>query len=82
MTDHIANDDKDGAFSGEDRHRPQDRPNERKTEQGKIGRRGLSKATLEEELDIGLEDSFPASDPVSITITSIPGEPKRRKKGD
>lgn len=82
MTDHIANDDKDDAFSGEDRHRPQDRPNERKTEQGKIGRRGLSKATLEEELDIGLEDSFPASDPVSITITSIPGEPKRRKKGD
>jgi hypothetical protein len=80
MTDHIATNDKDDEVSGD--HRPQDRPNERKTEQGKIGRRGLSKATLEEELEIGLEDSFPASDPVSITITSIPGEPKRRKKGD
>lgn len=34
----------------------------------------------EEELETGLEDSFPASDPVSITSTSIPGKPKRRKK--
>jgi hypothetical protein len=82
MTDHIATDGKDDESSGDDRYRPQNRPNERKTEQGKIGRRGLSKATLEEELEVGLEDSFPASDPVSITITSIPGEPKRRKKGD
>lgn len=81
IDDHIATDDQDGASDG-DRHRPQDRPNERKTEQGSVGRRGLSKATLEEELEVGLEDSFPASDPVSITITSIPGEPKRRKKGD
>lgn len=31
------------------------------------------KDVLEEELEEGLEDSFPASDPVSATITSIPG---------
>jgi hypothetical protein len=79
MTDHIAT---DGERDEADSHRPQGRPSERKPEQGKIGRRGLSKETLEEELEIGLEDSFPASDPVSITITSIPGEPKRRGKGD
>ncbi|MBB5536534.1 hypothetical protein [Rhizobium giardinii] len=29
-------------------------------------------ATLEEELDEGLEDTFPASDPVSATVSSIP----------
>jgi hypothetical protein len=28
---------------------------------------------LEEELEEGLEDTFPASDPVSATVTSIPG---------
>jgi hypothetical protein len=27
---------------------------------------------LEDELEEGLEDSFPASDPVSATVTSIP----------
>jgi hypothetical protein len=27
---------------------------------------------IESELDKGLEDSFPASDPVSATVTSIP----------
>lgn len=32
---------------------------------------------LEEQLDEGLEDTFPASDPVSVTVTSIPsGTPK------
>ncbi|PBC04411.1 hypothetical protein [Mesorhizobium sp. WSM3860] len=29
----------------------------------------------EEELEEGLEDTFPASDPVSITGTAIPGAP-------
>jgi hypothetical protein len=29
-------------------------------------------ADLEEQLDEGLEDTFPASDPVSATVTSIP----------
>ncbi|TWF52164.1 hypothetical protein [Neorhizobium alkalisoli] len=34
-------------------------------------------ADLEEQLDEGLEDTFPASDPVSATVTSIPsGTPK------
>ena len=35
---------------------------------------------LSHELDEGLEDSFPASDPVSVTSTAIPGAP--RKSGD
>ncbi|CAN7207481.1 hypothetical protein LJR235_000617 [Pararhizobium sp. LjRoot235] len=30
-------------------------------------------AALEEELDEGLEGTFPASDPVSATVSSIPG---------
>jgi len=34
----------------------------------------------EEELDEGLEDSFPASDPVSVTSSSIPGGPKKKSK--
>jgi hypothetical protein len=33
--------------------------------------------TKTDELDEGLEDSFPASDPVSVTSTSIPGAPKK-----
>ncbi|TIN19731.1 MAG: hypothetical protein E5X93_18575 [Mesorhizobium sp.] len=31
----------------------------------------------EEELEEGLEDTFPASDPVSITSTTIPGGPAK-----
>ena len=34
---------------------------------------------LEEELDEGLRDTFPASDPVSPTGTTIPGKPKKKK---
>ncbi|MFB2553545.1 hypothetical protein [Ensifer soli] len=34
--------------------------------------------TQEEELDTGLEDSFPASDPVSATISSIPTDRVRK----
>ena len=37
------------------------------------------KQALDEELDEGLEDSFPASDPVSVTSTAIPGAPRRKK---
>jgi hypothetical protein len=33
----------------------------------------------EEELEEGLEDTFPASDPVSVTSSSIPGGPKKQK---
>lgn len=36
-------------------------------------------ATAEEELEEGLEDSFPASDPVSVTSTTIPGGPKKKR---
>lgn len=35
------------------------------------------RAEREEELDEGLEDTFPASDPVSITRTTQPGNPER-----
>ena len=34
----------------------------------------------EEALDEGLEDTFPASDPISVISTSIPGSPARGKK--
>jgi hypothetical protein len=34
----------------------------------------------EEELEEGLEDTFPASDPVSITSTAIPGAPAKPGK--
>lgn len=37
-----------------------------------------SKALSEEELEEGLEDTFPASDPVSVTSPSTPGGPKNR----
>ncbi|MGB3416162.1 MAG: hypothetical protein WBG88_09115 [Mesorhizobium sp.] len=36
-------------------------------------------STPEEELEEGLEGTFPASDPVSSISTSIPGKPKRRR---
>ncbi len=36
------------------------------------GARSKDAAVLEEELNEGLEDSFPASDPVSVTVSSIP----------
>lgn len=34
-------------------------------------------SVLEEQLQEGLEDSFPASDPVSVTSTLISGKGKR-----
>lgn len=42
---------------------------ERRTEAG---------ITDEEELETGLEGTFPASDAISVVSTSIPGKPKRR----
>ncbi|MER8442201.1 hypothetical protein NKH52_03200 [Mesorhizobium sp. M1066] len=33
--------------------------------------------SAEEELEEGLEDTFPASDPISITGTAIPGAPAK-----
>jgi hypothetical protein len=38
------------------------------------------KRSADGELDEGLEDTFPASDPVSITGTSITGSPARAGK--
>lgn len=42
-------------------------------------RREETAPTLEEELEVGLEGTFPASDPLSAISTSIPGKPKKRK---
>lgn len=39
-----------------------------------------NEVSAEEELEEGLEDTFPASDPVSITATSISGGPARPGK--
>ncbi len=36
------------------------------------------KAASEDDLEEGLEDSFPASDPVSATSTTVPGRAARR----
>lgn len=41
-------------------------------------RRAEAAITDEEELEAGLEGTFPASDPISVVSTSIPGKPKRR----
>jgi hypothetical protein len=38
------------------------------------------KARREEELDEGLEDTFPASDPVSVTEPTVPGRPGKTQK--
>ena len=50
--------------------------------QGLIGqpsaRSSGDKETLEDELEEGLEDTFPASDPVSATVSSIPANGPRR----
>ncbi|NGN44325.1 hypothetical protein G6N74_24955 [Mesorhizobium sp. CGMCC 1.15528] len=40
----------------------------------------IENKTAEEELEEGLEDTFPASDPISVTSTSISGGPKKLKK--
>ena len=45
---------------------PFDRPDEREM--------------LEEQLDEGLADSFPGSDPVSVVSTGIPGRPPKKTK--
>lgn len=39
--------------------------------------RAEDKSTLEEQLQEGLEDTFPASDPVSVTSTAIAGRTKK-----
>ena len=42
--------------------------------------RAEDRRTLEEQLDEGLEDSFPASDPVSVTTSLISGGPKPTRR--
>ncbi|WP_342394270.1 hypothetical protein [Pseudaminobacter soli (ex Li et al. 2025)] len=37
-----------------------------------------ARKSKEEQLEEGLEDTFPASDPISVTSTTIPGGPKKR----
>ena len=47
---------------------------------GQSARSKGQKAELDEQLNEGLEETFPASDPVSTTTTSIPaGTPKPPK---
>lgn len=49
----------------------------------KSARAAHDKTTLEEELEEGLEGTFPASDPVSATVSSIPSgrtDPEQAKK--
>lgn len=46
--------------------------------QRRVPDRPKSRQALDLELDRGLEDSFPASDPVSVVSTAIPGCPAPR----
>jgi hypothetical protein len=47
-----------------------------KTSERRTAGRAEDFDTLDEQLDEGLEQSFPGSDPVSVTHTAIPGQPK------
>lgn len=42
--------------------------------------RAEDRPTLEEQLQEGLEDSFPGSDPVSVTSSLISGGPKDKQR--
>ncbi len=44
--------------------------------------RAVEPELLEEQLAEGLEDSFPASDPVSVVSTAIAGRPKKQPGTD
>ena len=56
------------------------RQDEQKHETEQSARKGKNPAELESQLNEGLEDTFPASDPVSTTTTSIPtGTPPPRR---
>jgi hypothetical protein len=48
------------------------KPKKRRTEG-----RAEDRSTLEEQLQEGLEDTFPASDPVSVVSTTIAGRTKK-----
>ncbi|KXF79145.1 hypothetical protein ATN84_05285 [Paramesorhizobium deserti] len=44
---------------------------------GRSDERTEDPAELEEQLQEGLEDTFPGSDPVSVVSTGIPGKPRK-----
>jgi hypothetical protein len=50
----------------------QDKEKLKQQEAARSARERNDAAELEEQLEEGLEDTFPASDPVSTTTTSIP----------
>lgn len=52
------------------KHKPQDTA--QKPETTSSARKRHDQAELEEQLEEGLEDTFPASDPISTITTSIP----------
>lgn len=58
-----------------DRSKSTPRPKAKKTPAVRSLERQKRDAVAEEELEEGLEDTFPASDPVSVISTSIPGRP-------
>jgi hypothetical protein len=60
--------------AGQGKHKAGDSPAVRS-----LRKEQLSREDKEEELETGLEDSFPASDPVSITAPSKPGAPKAKR---
>ena len=51
-----------------------------KSDKPAAGRTAERKQLEEEELEEGLEDSFPASDPPSITSPTISGSPRKPKR--
>ena len=59
-----------------DRVRPRKDDTNPDTDKGRLERKAHEE-DLERELEEGLEDSFPASDPVSVTTPTRPGRPKR-----
>ncbi|MDK1374393.1 MULTISPECIES: hypothetical protein [unclassified Sinorhizobium] len=56
-----------------------DTETERKVRTARSARAAKDRAEMERQLDQGLEDTFPASDPVSVTTPSVPSDrPKKR----
>jgi hypothetical protein len=52
---------------------------ETRTRGGRVAPTPMRHATLEDKLEQGLEESFPASDPVAVTQPSV-APPDRRKR--
>lgn len=60
-----------------EKHRAKTEAKPAATKRRRTPGRAEDRETLDEQLVEGLEDSFPASDPVSVTSTSIVGTPKK-----